>query len=341
MTEAQDRLLRIAHKRTQAPRSCLSDEIRPRLGEIRLDRWVVPEDMSLGYYTPYWEELREEERRALNHWIYALTYSRIRNGECYVLKTNAAISAYLRPHAPALADLLDRESAEEVDHVDAFDLARGRVCEVIGLGDWRWPTKRGNGVISSPTAIRGLLRSFGSDYVVAYFLGRGLANHMGKGFEAPIARDAEGCAATRELSLQHTLDESHHMAVSGLMAAAAPELVPESSPRRGPVYRRLFRGLQQGIVRYTFGQTIYKSHERRLSHAALARVPALAKRSAAFRRELVEAHFDATSGLERSRNKVMPRPNRRLLDGAALCDEDRQLWEEELVAGQGNLRFFG
>lgn len=340
MTEAQDRLLRIAHKRTQAPRSCLSDEIRPRLGEIRLDRWVVPEDMSLGYYTPYWEELREEERRALNHWIYALTYSRIRNGERYVLRTNAAISAFLRPHAPAVADLLDRESAEEVDHVAAFDLARGRVCEVIGLGDWRWPTKRGNGVISSPAAIRGLLASFGSDYVVAYFLGRGLANHMGKGFEAPIARDAEGCAATRELSLQHTLDESHHMAVSGLMAAAAPDLLPRAG-RRGPLYRRLFRGLQQGIVRYTFGQAIYKSHERRLSHAALARLPALAGRSPAFRRELVEAHFDSTSGLERSRNKVMPRPNRRLLEGAALAAEDRQLWEEELVAGQGNLRFFG
>ena len=63
MSEAKDRLLRIAHKRTQAPRSCLTDEIRSRLGEIRLDRWVVPEDMSLGYYTPFWEELSEEERR--------------------------------------------------------------------------------------------------------------------------------------------------------------------------------------------------------------------------------------------------------------------------------------
>jgi hypothetical protein len=338
MSQARDKLLKVAHKRVAAQRSSLTSCVTPRLTEITPDQFLCPEDFSLGYYTPLWDELAEEERLALNHWIYALTYSRIRNGECYVLAANGAIADYLRPHAPAVSALLERESEEERDHIQAFDRARERVCEGIGLGDWPWPAKRGNRLASSGTAVRGLLKTFGPDYVVVYFLGRGLANHMGKGFEQPLAQSEGLCPATQELSLQHFLDESHHMAVSGLMAAAGKGLVPKR--RRGPVYRRLLEGLSKTLVRYTFGQSIYKAHETRLSSLALGRMPALARRSQAFRDELVRAHFASTSGLERSRNRVMARPNRRLLDGADLDPGLRRTWERELVAGQGNLRFF-
>ncbi|MGE0709739.1 MAG: hypothetical protein AB7N76_22040 [Planctomycetota bacterium] len=336
---ARETLLRIAHKRIAAPRSSLTDLIGPRLDEVRPVDWLLPEEMSFGRYTELWEELGAEERLALNHWVYALTYSRIQNGERYVRAANETIAEFLDPHVPEVATLLRRESAEERDHIAAFDLSRAQVCRGLGLGGWRWPGKPLNGLASAPAAVRALLKTFGVDYVVAYFLGRGIANHMGKGFESPQARGDELCPATRDLALHHTLDESHHMAVSGLIAAAGPALVPGRRPR-GALYGRLRQGLQRTMVRYTFGQELYKSHEARLSRLALERMPALAERSAAFRGELVTQHFASLSGLERSRNQVMPRPNRRLLDQAALPPEDRALWERELRAGQGNLRFF-
>ncbi|MBL4849009.1 MAG: hypothetical protein JKY65_26090 [Planctomycetes bacterium] len=166
MSRALDKLLSVAHKRTPAPRSSLSGLVSPRLGELRSDRFICPEDYSLGYHTPYWEELSEPERLALNHWVYALTYSRIRNGERYVLAANAALADYLRPHAPSVSLLLERETHEERDHIQAFERVGERVCAGLGLAGWGWPIKPGNAVASSPLAVRGLLKAFGPDYVV-------------------------------------------------------------------------------------------------------------------------------------------------------------------------------
>ncbi|MBL4849010.1 MAG: hypothetical protein JKY65_26095 [Planctomycetes bacterium] len=163
---------------------------------------------------------------------------------------------------------------------------------------------------------------------------------MGKGFEQPLARGEGFSSLTQELALEHTLDESHHMALSCLLAEAGKELVGAPQRRReGRAYARLLEGVSRSVIRYTFGQPFYKAHEVSLSRAALGRIPALAQRSAAFRDELVVAHFASTSGIERGRNRVMARPNRRILSAADLSERHRRAWREELAAGQGNLRF--
>jgi hypothetical protein len=63
------------------------------------------------------------------------------------------------------------------------------------------------------------------------------------------------------------------------------------------------------------------------------------QRPAGFVRELVDAHFESLSGIERSRNKTLGKQNRRLLQEAALEADDRILWERTLVENQSNLQF--
>lgn len=341
MSVALERLKRLAGKRVRQPEHSLSDYVRDELVRGIADDWLVPESFSLGFHTPFWEDLNEEERLALNHWIYSFMYTRIGDGEVYVLKANEVIAEYLRPHAPLIARLLQRELREEQDHIAAFGLAKDAVDRHLGIERVPQPKKPGRALMIHHTTTRSLLRAFGVDYVITYFVARGVANHMGKGFELPVGAYRTRNAGLQRLSLLHTHDESHHMAVSRLLAACAPELVPSPRHRqRNAVYRRMVRTLHGSVAYYTFSDALSKTMERKMAHAAVPRISALRGRSPAYLRELIEAHFDSLSGIERSRNKSMGRPNQKLIEEAALGEDDRTLWFETLRENQGNLRFF-
>lgn len=336
-SEALDRLRQHAAKRLRGAHHPLRDQARRAIDGLRPDDWLVPEPMSLGYHTPYWADLSEQERLTCNHWIYVLMYSRICEGEEYVINANLACADAIAPREPQVADLLRREAAEEVDHIASFRAVRDAV---LGLQGVTRPLpghkKPARGLLIHPRAIRALLRLFGADFLVTYFCARGIANHMGKGFEGPVGRLEGRNAATHHLSELHTIDESQHMAVSHLLAACGREVFPVACPAPA----RLSRFMQRAVVTYTFGDRTSKGHERALTWSAVQRLPGLAARPRWFLRELVTAHFAAPHGIERSRNGCMPRLNARLLDGVALGAPEREMWRRTLAANQGHLRFF-
>jgi len=336
---AAEKLRRIARKRVSKAQHLLVDAIRPHIPDgLHADDWLIPEEMTLAYYTPAWAELRENERLALNHWVYALLYTRISDGEEYVLQANAAIAEHVRSHEPEVAALFLLENREEVDHIAAFRMVRDQVMRNLGLARLRFPRKRGRGLFVNGPAVRTLLKTFGADYVVTYFLARGIANHMGKGYEVGVAGMHNRNAEVQRLSLLHSQDESHHMAISRLMSAGARELLPPV--RGGRVYRRMRRAMQRTVAYYTFAASFYQGYDRQMSELALGAMPTFRGRSRDFVHELLDAHFATECGIERSRNKFMGRPNRQLLEGAALLPEDKELWYRTLVEHQGNLRFF-
>ena len=337
--EALDRLRRHAHKRNRAPHLGLEKHARAHAGALRLDDWLVPERMSLGYTTPFWAELREEERLALNHWIHAFMYTRIVEGEEYVIAANRVVAQTLRDRErePAISALLDREADEEVDHIAAFRAVRAALFERHGLSGMRLHRKPARALMLSPRTIRALIRLLGAEFVATYYTGRGIANHMGKAFEQPTARERTRNAALQQLTELHTIDESQHMAVSHLMSACAHEVLP--TPGLGRIRRRFSRLVQWLTVAYTFSDRVSKGHERLLTLTAVERLRALRGRTPAFRRALVEAHFRAESGIEQARNAHMPGLNERLLARADLAPEDKALWRRTLRQNQGNLRF--
>jgi len=332
--DSLERLRRHAAKRVPSELESLEDYARDllRSGGLRLDAPLVPEDMSFGYHTDLWPELDAAERLALNHWAYCLQYKRIADGEAFVQVVNQVVAGALRGSAPDVAALLERETAEELDHVPAFTRVRSAVEAHHGFRRPR--AKPARRVLGGPPVVRTLLRLFGADFVVTYFTGRGIANHVGKGFEDPVGRQALAGgpnAAAQRLTLLHHRDESHHMAVSRLMAACARELLP-AGKASGRLYAAGRRAMQRALVRYTFSGRTTEAQERRCSLRALRSCRALRGRSPAFVRALVAAHGAAPSGVDRAINRFMRRPNAKLLAVADLAPEDRDLWADELGA---------
>jgi hypothetical protein len=302
------------------------------------DAPLAPWEMSLGYHTPLWATLDEEQRLALNHWTYVMMYFRIGDGERFVVLVNDAVGDFLAQDDPSVAALMKLEVHEELDHIAAF----ARVLEAVKrrhqMASLRLPVKPLRPLIVSKPAVRFLLRTFGADFITTYFLGRGIVNHMGKAFETKVA-DLPGATPLTRLSLLHTVDENRHMAVSRMMAACTYQLL-ERRASRSALYEAMHEAMQRSTITYTFSDRITTGQERAMSHRAVPQMKALARLPKETLRELVDAHFDGVTGLEHAKNEFMPKFNQRLLDRAGLTPEDKQTWFELLTSLQRNLRFF-
>lgn len=301
------------------------------------DRPLVPWDMSLGFATPYWRTFGEEQQLALNHWTYAMMYFRIGDGERFVIRSNLVVAEVLDAAEPTLAGLLRLETNEELDHLEAFSRVFSAIQARHGFRGSDMPVKPLRALFISERFIRFLAKVFGADFVVTYYLGRGLVNHMGKAFETRVAAMTDGPAVLTRLSMLHTVDENRHMAVSRMMAACAYELLER---RGGPLYEAANEIMQRNVVRYTLGDDLTTAQERAMSHRMLTRMKSLGAVPRETLEACVDAHFDGITGIERAKNEYMPRFNQRLLERAGLPAEHKRNWFDLLQTLQRNLRFF-
>jgi hypothetical protein len=307
--------------------------------EALRDQLLVPEEMSIGFYTPFWADYTEEQRLALNHWIYLMKYYRISHGERFVINANLAVADFLQGVEPEVAGLLRLESEEERDHIAAFERVRAGLARHHGFEGLRMPEKPLRGLLVSPRTLRFLVRHFGADFLVSYYLGRGLVNHMGKGFETQVAEMKSGHHSFTGLSRFHTVDENRHMAVSGMMAACTYALVSRRS-HTGPLYEALNQAVRHTMVGYTLSDRLTKKQERAIARLVLPRMRALRDVPPARLDATIEAHFSGLSGMERAKNAYMPRLNQRLLERACITLEEKRALVELIRSLQGNLCFF-
>ncbi|MDP2270407.1 MAG: hypothetical protein Q8N23_24020 [Archangium sp.] len=302
------------------------------------DAPLAPWEMSLGYHTPFWATLDEEQRLALNHWTYVMMYFRIGDGERFVVLVNDAIADALVSYDPEVAALMRLESHEEVDHIAAFMRVLDAVRRRHQMASLRMPVKPLRPLIVSKPSVRFLIKTFGADFITTYFLGRGIVNHMGKAFETKVA-DLPFATPLTRLSMLHTVDENRHMAVSRMMAACTYQLLERRSSRN-PLYAAMSEAMQRTTITYTFSDAITTGQERAMSHRAVPQMKALSRLPKETLREIIDAHFDGVTGLEHAKNEFMPKFNQRLLDRAGLSLEEKRVWFEMLVSLQRNLRFF-
>ncbi len=303
------------------------------------DRPLVPWDMSLGFHTPQWSTFSDVERLALNHWTYAMMYFRIGDGERFVIASNEVVADLLDENEPALAGLLRLETDEERDHLVAFGRIFGEIQTRHGFVAAKMPVKPLRPLFVSKPFIRFLVGTFGPDFIVTYYLGRGLVNHMGKAFETKVAAFDEGSPALTRLSMLHTVDENRHMAVSRMMAACTYELVARHASANA-VSEALNHFMQRSVVRYTFSDRITTGQERAMSHAMVPAMKTLATVPRETLRACIDAHFDGVTGIEHAKNAFMPTFNRRLLERACLSGAEKRMWFELLGSLQRNLAFF-
>lgn len=307
--------------------------------EALRDRPLVPWDMSLGFYTPFWATFTEEERLALNHWTYAMMYFRIGDGERFVVCTNAVVAGLVEREEPDLAGLLRLETHEELDHIKAFSMIFEAIQRRHGFVAARMPVKPLRPLLVSERFVRFLIASFGADFVVTYYFGRGLVNHMGKAFETKVASLAEGSPALTKLSMLHTVDENRHMAVSRMMAACSYELLHRRRDRSA-LYEAANHAMQRAVIRYTFSDAITTGQERAMSHRMVTQMKTLSGRARADIAACIDAHFDGATGIEHAKNAFMPRFNQRLMERACLSGDEKRMWFDLLNSLQRNLRFF-
>jgi hypothetical protein len=303
------------------------------------DRPLVPWAFCLGVDTPYWGHFTDGQRLALNHWTYAMMYFRIGGGERFVLVSNAAVAALLRPNEPELAALLDLETEEEKDHLAAFARVARALEALHGYSAADMPVKPLRPLVVSRPFVRFLANTFGADFVATYYFGRGIYNHLGKAFEARVAEMADGVPELATLSRLHTVDENRHMAVSRMMAACAHSLIQQRKDRL-PAYALLADAMQHALLSYTFSDRITTGQERAMSHAVMPRMKTLSQVDPALLHATVDAHFDGLTGLERARNDDVPRLNQRLLERTGVPPATRQMWFDLLVSLQRNLQLF-
>lgn len=300
---------------------------------------LIPEDMTLGYYTPWYNDLSDAEKLALNHWVYFLHYSRIVAGEQFVHRSNAAVASCLSEAMPVLSQLLLRENAEERDHMAAFQPILHAIAAYYQFGPSRLATKPAQQALRSQRLLHTLSTYFGADYIATYFLGRGIINHMGNAFERAIARLNTSNHAVHYLSHLHAIDESKHMAASRYFASAARELVPTRG-QSGRLYDLLHYGLRKISVTYTFSERLTKRQEKAMSYQVIPRMPVFRARPHAFLAALIEGHFTSLSGVERAKNAVIGKGNQAILDQAALSTGHKEQWLRWMRADCGNLCHF-
>lgn len=341
-----DHLINYAIKRSKEPiKDSLYEETKLALKSQKSEKalfkdLLAPENMTLGYYSPLYQELNDEQRLALNHWIYFMHYMRISDGEEYVIIVNECIAQLLESQAPEISQLLRKENQEEVDHRSAFQLMREEFFDYYGFKNTDFPSKPLRKYLISKTFTKKVLDYFGLDFVVVYFLSRGIINHMGKGFEMTIARtDSETNQAIHNLSRQHTYHENHHTAVSHMLSHLAPQVIQQRE-KSHQLYQLMYSLLRKMSIRMTFNETVTKKQEANMSRVALNTLKPLKTCSKEFLEQLLKEHFSLQSGVEKAKSDYIPKPNSRIVKHAALSPRVKQEWVDWINLNRDQMIYF-
>lgn len=221
----------------------LHDRARDALTERDVwDRPWVPDDFDVGEarHHPVFQSWTEAQRLAWNHLQWGLEYGVVGQGERQIVVLNKyAVKAY-RHVLPSVVALEERESFEEVDHLEAFAVG------LEGLRARYLPHRRRPLYAHCPSGfsserVNRLVRHgigmvadkvLGRNFPTLFFLTRGIKTHNFKPFENAIASYKEAPEGIRMVSHLHRLDESRHMATA-LYLAKLSNAVLEAVPEEG------------------------------------------------------------------------------------------------------------
>lgn len=192
-----------------------------------------PEEFSLLYGTPLWEQASDSQRCVLNQLYWVAYYSQIISAEIATIYFNqtSAAGLYALPDFRLVCDTLDLESAQERAHINAFQIIAEKT-ELALFGDrlfsypMRGPFRQ---TMLFPDANRlqtnwkklqlqyfGLISANNPFLACQYFTVRGLRTLNGKLVQHKLSQyyqrhpDPENAPIPSKVSYYHFLDESFH-----------------------------------------------------------------------------------------------------------------------------------
>ncbi len=210
----------------------------PNSDELWNKPWV-PWDFDIGepYDHPVYQSFKNEQKLAWNHLQWGLEYTVVGQGERQIITLNNYAVRRYEHILPSVVALEERESFEEVDHLEAFQVGLDALYEryLPDLKSDLWSisasgfrSERLNKVTRHLTG-KVADRLLGPNFPTLFFLIRGLKTHNFKPFENAIAGFEEAPHWVRQVSHLHRLDESRHMATALNIAKWSNEVLGKSS----------------------------------------------------------------------------------------------------------------
>lgn len=205
------------------------------------DEYWNPEEFSLLYGTPLWEQASSSQRIVLNHLYWVAYYSQIVSAEIATIFFNqtSAAGLYAQEDFRLVCDTLDLESAQERSHIQAFrTIASQTEAALFGQRIFTYPMRgpfTETMIFADTNALRrwwkqvqlkcfGLLSADNTFLACQYFTVRGVRTLNGKLVQHKLSAyyqkhpDAANAPIPSQISYYHFLDESFHFNSSTILS---------------------------------------------------------------------------------------------------------------------------
>ncbi len=197
------------------------------------DEYWNPEEFSLFYGTPLWEQASVSQRVILNQLYWVAYYSQIISAEIATILFNqtSAAGLYALEDFRLVCDMLDLESAQERAHINAFKTVSNQVeAALFGKRIFSYPMRgpfAETMIFADTNALKawwkklqlrafGMLSSDNAFLACQYFTVRGLRTLNGKLVQHKLSNyyqhhaDKENAPIPAKISYYHFMDESFH-----------------------------------------------------------------------------------------------------------------------------------
>jgi hypothetical protein len=221
--------------------------------EDHKDLYWNPEEFSLLYGTPFWDQATPFQKLILNHLYWVAYYSQIISAEIATIYLNqvSAAGLYSLEDFRIVCDALDLETKQERAHINAFKVVgedtewklfgerlftypmRSLYCETMIFSDSNWIKEFWRKInlhafcsLSSQNAF------LGSQYMLI----RGLRTLNGKLVQQRLSKfyarstNKESLPIPAAISYYHFMDESHHFNTSKIIGLEVTRSLPSPTP---------------------------------------------------------------------------------------------------------------
>ncbi len=238
-----DRKLQINHTRNkQQDHTVLMDEATLAFcyDTCKSEYWN-PEEFSLMYGTPLWDQASPTQRIVLNHLYWVAYYSQIVSAEIATIFFNqtSAAGLYAQEDFRLVCDTLDLESSQERAHINAFRTISSQTEQALfGRHLFTYPMRgpfTETMVFADTNALKtwwkklqlqyfGLISANNTFLACQYFTVRGVRTLNGKLVQHKLSNyyqkhpDAHNAPIPAKISYYHFLDESFHFNSSTILS---------------------------------------------------------------------------------------------------------------------------
>ena len=199
----------------------------------------VPWDFDVGdsYSHPVYQRFTEAQKLAWNHLEWAYNYEIVAAGEKQIIVLNNYAVRQYRHILPSVVELEERESFEEIDHVDAFKTGLDAIYDrylpgvkqdITALSPSGFRQQHLNKLMRHMTG-RVANKLLGPNFPTLFFLIRTIKTVSFKGMENSIAMFDEAPEQLRRVSHLHRLDESRHQATALKLSKLSQEILDQTS----------------------------------------------------------------------------------------------------------------